>query len=105
MVIWGWVDRLHYLSRRGCGYAMVHTHHLFLHESRLLPVREARFLQGLETNKPAIFIKDTEGLDSTWPYRFTKMYDYTILREYINRNYTVLETIDGIAIYRRNLSD
>lgn len=105
MVIWGWVDRLHYLSRRACGYAMVHTHHLFLHESRLLPVREARFLQDLETNKPAIFIEDTEGLHSPLPYMFRKMDDYPVIREYINRNYTVLETIDGIAIYRRNPSD
>lgn len=102
MVIWGWIDRLHYLSQRACGYAMVHTHHLFLHNSKLFHIREQLFLDDLDNNKPAIFVEDTKGLHSPLPYMFRKMDQYPVIKEYIDLNYTLLENIDGISIYKRN---
>jgi len=101
MVIWGWIDRLHHLSGRACGYSMAHTHHLFLHQSRLLPYRMDSFLTDMATNRPAVFVEDTGGRYSPLPGIFRPLDEYPEIRQYINQHYHLLTSIEGINIYRR----
>lgn len=105
IVIWGWVDRLHHLSARACGYSMAHTHHLFLHKSSLLPYRIQSFLNDLKTNNPALFIEDIDGKYSPLPGIFRSLDEYPEIRQYISQHYSFLTMIDGIKIYKRKIQE
>ncbi len=100
IVIWGWIDRFHYLSQRACGYRLAHTHQLFLN-SQLLPYRIDLFLSDLKESRPALFLEDRTGQNSTLPQLFKPLDSYPQISQYLQENYTLLTIINDIAIYKR----
>ncbi len=104
IVIWGWVDRLYYLSGRANGYRFPYTYNLFL-ESELHDYRVINFLEDLEARKPELIIDimiPTYSMNTEIGGRFE---DYPKISKYIHQHYRYLKNVEGVLFYIKKHGD
>ncbi|MEO6685174.1 MAG: hypothetical protein ABIN24_04385, partial [Dyadobacter sp.] len=101
VVVWGWRDQLYVRAQRPMGYRDAHSFHFAL-KSRLIPYWTTDFLNDLRNNKPSVFVDVTRPDDySTFAKILAPHNHIPQIKSYIDTYYSLIETIEGVRIYKR----
>lgn len=100
LVLWGYVDRLHVYSRRPMGYRNSNAFWVYFPTSTQ-PFRIKEFLSDMEQNKPRLFVDVMTPRISMFAEEAYKFENYPVIRNYINRHYQLVKTIEDVRIFER----
>lgn len=101
LVVWGYADRLHVLTRRPMGYRFANTFYVYAAYRGFYEKNLRYFLDDVAENRPAVFV-DAMGPAFSWLGDDRKRHEaFPAVAAWVRAHYRLVGEVDGARVYRR----